>query len=255
MRGALVVLFVAGTTSACRQPTAEEAFRTAHGGSSPDCRLGGTYTDCEEIARLEKDPVKRDAWLELGCTHDRGDLCVELVGTSDYPKDGIDEVRAATLLTKGCTGRHPGRSCAELVYRRSPMVVTVLGGKEADAVSLDHAQRACSLGSGSLPMLGLGPSACYYVARAYLDGKGRPQDPRRAALLFEEGCEQELALTTVKGGPSCFYAARVYAGQPLVGAELPDRTPIDAAKAKALLERACTITGQTDCCNALAPKP
>jgi hypothetical protein len=157
------------------------------------------------LARLEPDRAKRAEWLEAWCTHDHGDLCVDLVGTSDYPAEGIDRSRAIDLLTKGCVGLHPGRACGELVYRRIPIMKIFMGSPEGlDAVSVSYARRACLLGRSSLPLLGLGPNPCYFVARAYSEGLGGlAKEPSLAALLFEQGCEQELELGSPKSGASC----------------------------------------------------
>ena len=248
-----IVSLFACATFGCRAPSAEESFWKTHG-RGLDCSLGGRYADCAEVARLENNPVKRAQWLERGCMHEHGDLCVERVGTSDYPARDVETPQAIALLAKGCSGKHPGRSCAELVYRRLSLIPTFLGENGGlDARNVADAERACFLGGGSLPMRGLGPSPCYFVARAYLEGlAGRPVDVSRAALLLEQGCMQELDLAREgeRSGSGCIFAARVYMNQPLVGALLADRKPIDEVKAHLLLERACADS-QTDACTEL----
>jgi hypothetical protein len=230
---------------------AEEKFARAHNGSRPRCDFGQDWSDCAELAKLEPTHARRVVWLERGCTHWDGDLCVELVGTFDYPEHAVDGTRAIDLLRKGCEGPKPGRSCAELVHRLTP---SPWGAFDAPrfAEVVRYAERACFRGGGSVPMLGFGPSPCFWVARAYYDGVAdRPKDAMRAGLLFEEACEQEIALGPPKAGASCFSAARVWLNQPPIGREAPDRAPLDANRAKAFLERGCA-NQQPDCCQALA---
>lgn len=236
----------------CRQPppSAEDLFAYHHDGRRPQCDLGTRYDDCAELASLETDRAKRVGWLERGCTHGLGDLCVSIVGAFDSHAAGIDDARAVVLLTMGCEGIVPGRACAELVYRRvSPLgIVFAKSDRDLDPTTVRYAERACFLGVPSVPMLGFGPTACFYVAKAYLEGiGGRPRDALTAAVLLEAGCEQELASGHPKAGPSCAYGARVYQGQPLLGNDEPDRTPLDMGKAKSLLQRGCA-NGQSDSC-------
>jgi hypothetical protein len=177
-------------------------------------------------------------------------LCVELAGTVDYPEPDVDQTRAIELLRKGCEGPKPGRSCAELVHRLTPAPWGALDEPRFVEV-VQYAERACFRGGGSVPMLGLGPSPCFWAARAYYEGAAnRPKDRMRAALLFEEACDQELALGPQKAGLSCFVVARLWLNQPLVRQETPDPVPPDAPRAKTFLERGCA-NQQPDCCEAL----
>jgi hypothetical protein len=252
----VLVLGVGGLVLGCRDSSAEESFQKLHG-RPHDCRLGSRYDDCAELARLEKASAKAAQWRELGCTHGHGDLCVERVGTWNYPFKDVDPPRALALLTTGCAGRHPGRACSELVFRKLRLTSIFVGSKEGiDAQNVADAERGCFLGGVSLPFNGLGPGACYIVGRAYFDGLGgRPVDLSRAALFFEQGCSQELDVGADKSGASCFYAARVYLGQPLFGETVPDSKPIDEVKARVLLERACA-NHQFDSCRELGrPTP
>lgn len=253
-RGGIVGLVCAAAIAAgCRhEPSTREKFETRFG-HAPYCAVGSGPDDCMGLARLENDPAKQLEWLELACSAGSGDACVEAVGSWDHPREGVDAAMAIAKLTRACQSGGPGDACSQLLYRKvSPMSFVLGDGKSLDAPTLRIAERACFLRSQRPPMLGFGPTACFYVGRASLDGlAGQPKDLGRALFALEAACEQELESGIKKAGPSCYYAARVYEGQPLVGDDVPDAKPIDTAKAAQLLKRACD-NQQSDACSRLA---
>jgi hypothetical protein len=131
---------------------------------------------------------------------------VDLVGRYDHQNERIDEATAIAKLRRACEGPGADDSCSELLFREVPPLHFALGdSKSFDATMLRVAERACFLGHAHPPLLGFGPTACFYVARAALDGlAGQAKDTSRAALALEAACEQELEYGPVKGGPSCY---------------------------------------------------
>lgn len=181
----------------------------------------GALGDCFHLARMiltgyaprpdgVADHARGFALLVRAC---RGELAVACTMRATWDT-GLEPAQAARFLTRACNLGHaegcyerglrsaagrgvmPDAAQAQHLYDRACALGEARGCKERDVLAAAPARERAFVAEHEAACRGPGPSKdlreqinCQVVARAYLEGRGVPADPARAAAILMRDCD------------------------------------------------------------------